>query len=225
MVPLFLGSNMVLKLLHRYFLQEVRNKSVLYSLLLYLIGISYLIYQLTSGTTPEGQLWAALLWVSIFFGTLQLVSRSFYFEQDAYYLYVSTMLRPQQVIIAKLLFNALYILLLNFAALFLFLIFFDQSVEKPAFFALTLCLGSLGFSSVLTFTHAIASRTKGNAALGTVLSIPLLIPVLKMVAALTVYTLVGVEWSTIAPLLGSLSALVTATALLAYLLFPYLWQD
>ncbi len=215
----------ILPLLHRYYLQEVRNKSVLFSLLLYLTGVTYLIYQLTDGAQPQDQMWAALLWTSVFFGTLQLVSRSFNYEQEHYYFYMATLVRPQQVILAKLLFNALYMLLLNGAALLLFLLFFEQEIASFGLFLLTIALGSFGFAGVLTFTHAIASRTKGNAALGTVLSIPLLLPMLKMVATLSVYTIVGVEWVDLAPILGSLSALLAAIALLAYLLFPYLWQD
>lgn len=211
-------------LLLRLFHQEVRNSNILFSLGLYLLGVSYLIY-LLQGSAPADSTWNTLLWVVIFFGTVQLSSRSFEFESKEYFYYFQTLVSPQTTILAKLIFNAVYMLLLSGLTWGLFSVFFGNPVYSTGLFAAGLVLGAVGFSAVLTTTSGIAQRTQGNATLSAILAIPLLFPVLKLTSTLNLQAIVGVEFSEAADLLGSLAALDLGIGLLAYLLFPYLWQD
>ncbi|MEY2962991.1 MAG: hypothetical protein RL754_252 [Bacteroidota bacterium] len=204
--------------------QEVRNSNVLISLGLYLLGVAYLIY-LLSGSTPADSTWNTLLWVTVFFGTVQLASRSFEFESKNFFYYFQTLVSPQTTIVAKLLFNAIYMLLLSGATWVIFSLFFGNPVYNTGLFAVGLGLGALGMSAVLTTTNGIAARTQGNPTLSAILAIPLLFPVLKMTSTLNLQAIVGVSWEDSAALLGSLAALNVGIGLLAYLLFPYLWQD
>ena len=61
--------------------------------------------------------------------------------------------------------------------------------------------------------------------LGAILAIPLLFPVLQITSAINLQAIVGVTLTDAANLLGTLVALDMGIGLLAYLLFPYLWQD
>ena len=214
----------VFPLFKRYFQQELRNSNALFSLGLYLMGITYLIYLLGGNNTTDST-WNTLLWVVTFFAAVTQSSRSFEFESSDYFYYYQSIAKPGPTIIAKLLFNAAYMLLLSLTTWLLFSFFYGNSVYNQSVFAAGLSLGSIGFSVVLTLTNGIASRTSGNATLSTILAIPLMFPVLKLTSTLNLQAMVGVEFGDVLPLLGSLAALDVAIGLLAYLLFPYLWQD
>ncbi|NDH78638.1 MAG: hypothetical protein EBY63_07415 [Flavobacteriia bacterium] len=214
----------IMRLLVRFFRQEVRNSNVLFSLGLYLLGVSYLIY-LLSGSTPSDSVWNTLLWVVVFFGSVQLSSRSFEFESGPYFYYYQTIANAKHTIIAKMLFNVAYMMVLSLATWGLFSVFFGNPVYNTALFFIGLILGATGFSVVLTLTSGIAHRTKGNATLGAILAIPLLFPVLQLTSAINLQAIVGVTLTDAANLLGTLVALDMGIGLLAYLLFPYLWQD
>lgn len=211
-------------LLARFFHQEVRNANVLFSLGLYLLGVAYLIY-LLQGSNTSDSLWNTLLWVVVFFGTVQISTRSFTFENDSYFYYYQTLAGPRETIVAKLVFNALYMLALSVMTWGLFTVFFGNPVYSLGWFAAALVFGSIGFSVVLTLTSGIAMRTQGNATLSAVLAIPLLFPVLKLTSALNLLAIVGAAEGEMWNLLGTLAALDGGIGLLAYLLFPYLWQD
>ena len=211
-------------LLRRFLLQELRNSNALFSLGLYLLGITYLIYLLEGNMAADGT-WNTLLWVVVFFGTATQASRSFDFESGDYFFYYQSVAGPKPTIVAKLLFNALYMSILALITWGLFTVFYSNSVYRPGIFAAGLILGCIGFSVVLTLTNGIAARTRGNATLSTILALPLLFPVLKLTSAINVQAMVGVAASEVVELIGSLAALDIAIGLLAYLLFPYLWQD
>lgn len=211
-------------LITRFFQQELRNSNALFSLGLYLLGITYLIY-LLGGNNAADSTWNTLLWVVVFFGTVSQASRSFDFESGDYFFYFQTLVGPRPTIIAKLVFNATYMSILSFLTWGLFSVFYGNTVFSPLLFAAGLLLGCVGFSVVLTLTNGIAQRTNGNATLSTVLAIPLLFPILKLTSALNVQAMVGVPFIDVLDLLGALAALDIAIGLLAYLLFPYLWQD
>ena len=211
-------------LITRFFQQELRNSNALFSLGLYLLGITYLIY-LLGGNNAADSTWNTLLWVVVFFGTVSQASRSFDFESGDYFFYFQTLIGPGPTIIAKLVFNATYMSVLSFLTWGLFSVFYGNTVFSPLLFAAGLLLGCIGFSVVLTLTNGIAQRTNGNATLSTVLAIPLLFPILKLTSALNVQAMVGVPFIDVLDLLSALAALDIAIGLLAYLLFPYLWQD
>ncbi len=212
-------------LVQRYFSQEVRNSNVLFSLGLYLVGVAYLIYLLNGGSIHADKVWNTLLWIVVFFGAIQLSSRSFEFESNDYFHYYQTIAGPRATIIAKLLFNSAYIAAISGVTWGLFIVFFGNPVYNNSLFGLALLLGSVGCSVVLTLTSGVAQRTQGNATLGAILAIPLLLPILQLTSALNLQAIVGVPTNEAFNLIGSLGALDLGIGLLAYLLFPYLWQD
>ena len=211
-------------LIQRFAQQELRNSNAIFSLGLYLVGITFLIY-LLGGQDASDTTWNTLLWIVVFFGAINQASRSFEFESGDYFYYYQTIAGPKTTIIAKLMYNSLYMLLLSAAAWALFSLFYGNSVYNPGVFALGLALGCVGFSAILTLANGIAERSGGNATLSSILAIPLTLPVLKIVSAINIQAMVGAPLEEVYELVGSLFALDIAIGLLAYLLFPYLWQD
>ena len=212
-------------LVRRYFSQEVRNSNVLFSLGLYLVGVAYLIYLLNGGGVPADKTWNSLLWIVVFFGAIQLSARSFEYESNDYFYYYQTIAGPAATIIAKLLFNSAYIAVISGLTWGLFGLFFGNPVFNTLLFGLALLLGSVGCSVVLTLTSGVAQRTQGNATLSAILALPLLLPILQLTSVLNLQAIVGVPTGEALNLVASLAALDIGIGLLAYLLFPYLWQD
>ena len=212
-------------LVRRYFSQEVRNSNVLFSLGLYLVGVAYLIYLLNGGGVPADKTWNSLLWIVVFFGAIQLSARSFEYESNDYFYYYQTIAGPAATIIAKLLFNSAYIAVISGLTWGLFSLFFGNPVFNTLLFGLALLLGSVGCSVVLTLTSGVAQRTQGNATLSAILARPLLLPILQLTSVLNLQAIVGVPTGEALNLVASLAALDIGIGLLAYLLFPYLWQD
>ncbi|HCP41727.1 MAG TPA: hypothetical protein DIT65_08020 [Cryomorphaceae bacterium] len=211
-------------LIQRFAQQELRNSNAIFSLGLYLAGITYLVYML-GGQNASDSVWNMLLWVVVFFGAISQASRSFEFESGDYFYYYQTVAGPKATIIAKLIYNSLYQLILSVASWALFSWFYGNTVYNPGIFALGLALGCIGFSAILTLANGIAERSGGNVTLSSILSIPLTLPVLKIVSAINIQAMVGAPLEEVYELVGSLFALDIAIGLLAYLLFPYLWQD
>ena len=212
-------------LVRRYFSQEVRNSNVLFSLGLYLVGVAYLIYLLNGGGVPADKTWNSLLWIVVFFGAIQLSARSLEYESNDYFYYYQTIAGPAATIIAKLLFNSAYIAVISGLTWGLFSLFFGNPVFNTLLFGLALLLGSVGCSVVLTLTSGVAQRTQGNATLSAILALPLLLPILQLTSVLNLQAIVGVPTGEALNLVASLAALDIGIGLLAYLLFPYLWQD
>ena len=222
-ILLYLMSNIGL-LIQRYAKQELRNSNAIFSLGLYLIGITYLIY-LLGGSNASDNSWNTLLWVVVFFASIMQASRSFEFESGDYFYYYQSIAGPKETIVAKLIYNSLYMLFLSAIAWGLFSLFYGNEVYQPTVFALGLGLGCIGFSIILTLANGIAERSGRNATLSTILALPLTLPILKLVSTINMYAMVGAPFDETATIIGSLVTLDIAIGLLAYLLFPYLWQD
>jgi heme exporter protein B len=189
------------------------------------VGVAYLIYLLNGGGVPADKTWNSLLWIVVFFGAIQLSARSFEYESNDYFYYYQTIAGPAETIIAKLLFNSAYIAVISALTWGLFSLFFGNPVFNTLLFGLALLLGSVGCSVVLTLTSGVAQRTQGNATLSAILALPLLLPILQLTSVLNLQAIVGVPTSEALNLVASLAALDIGIGLLAYLLFPYLWQD
>jgi heme exporter protein B len=189
------------------------------------VGVAYLIYLLNGGGVPADKTWNSLLWIVVFFGAIQLSARSFEYESNDYFYYYQTIAGPAATIIAKLLFNSAYIAVISGLTWGLFSLFFGNPVFNTLLFGLALLLGSVGCSVVLTLTSGVAQRTQGNATLSAILALPLLLPILQLTSVLNLQAIVGVPTGEALNLVASLAALDIGIGLLAYLLFPYLWQD
>ena len=211
-------------LIQRYIRQEIRNSNAIFSLGIYLMGITYLIYQLGGSNTSDNS-WNTLLWVVVFFASIIQASRSFELESGDYFYYYQSIAGPKETIVAKLIYNSLYMLFLSVIVWGLFSLFYGNEVYRPTVFALGLVLGCIGFSSILTLANGIAERSGKNATLSTILALPLTLPILKLVSTVNMHAMVGAPFDETAAIIGSLVTLDIAIGLLAYMLFPYLWQD
>jgi len=141
-------------------------------------------------------------------------------------LYYYTIASPQAIILSKTIYNILLMSLLSMLALLVYLLFFNNTIGDPLFYFLSVLLGAISFSTVFTMISAIASKAGNNGTLMSILSFPVIIPVILMLIHLSKDAMDGLErtsqtWQNIGALCA-VNVIVLATSLL---LFPYLWRD
>lgn len=206
---------------------ELRRKSVISGIALYLLSlifICYLTFSLRNNAINEAT-WSALFWLTILFSVVNTVAKSFIGEKRGISIYYYSISSPQLIIISKILYNTILSFLLSIAGYLLFQVFIDNPVEDHAFFLLTLVLTSIGFSGALTLISGIAARANNSNILMAVLSFPIVISILLMAVRITKNVLDGIDRSASYDELLNLLAINGILTTLAYLLFPYVWRS
>ncbi len=203
---------------------ELKQKYVLNGILLYLVSTIFVTY-LAFENAITAETWNSLFWIILLFVAVNGISKSFVQESPARHLYYYTIASPQAVILSKILYNLFLMAILSVLAFIFFLLLMGNQVVNVPLFLLTLILGSLGLSSVLTMVAAIASRASHNFSLMAILSFPIVLPLLATLMKVSRTAMSSMDWSGLSGLLVILITIIVAVITLAYLLFPYLWKD
>lgn len=214
-------------LLYKEFILELRRKSVISGIALYLLSlifICYLTFSLRHNSINEAT-WSALFWLTILFSVVNTVAKSFIGEKKGLAIYYYSIASPQAIIISKIIYNTILCFVLSLSGYMLFHIFIDNPVQDQGFFLLTLALTSIGFSGSLTLISGIASRASNSNILMAVLSFPIVISILLMAIRITKNVLDGIDRSASYDELLNLVAINCILTGLAYLLFPYIWRS
>lgn len=206
---------------------ELRRKSVISGLALYLFStvfICYLTFSLRQNLiTPL--VWSALFWITILFTAINTIAKSFIGERKGRDIYYYSIASPQSIIVSKIVYNFFLCSLLSVSGFLLFLLFFRNPVFDIPLFLLVIVLASLGFATSLTLLSGIAAKANNSHILMTVLSFPVVISILLLVIKITKNCIDdldrSVSWDEILTL-AAINCLVAATS---YLLFPYIWRS
>jgi heme exporter protein B len=214
-------------LLYKEFVLELRRKSVISGIALYmlsLIFICYLTFSLRHNQINEAT-WSALFWLTILFSVVNTVAKSFIGEKKGISIYYYTIASPQVIIISKIIYNTILCFVLSLAGYILFNLFIDNPIQDRGLFLLTLVLTSIGFSGALTLISGIASRANNSNILMAVLSFPIVISILLMAIRITKNVLDGIDRTASHDELLNLLAINGILTTLAILLFPYIWRS
>lgn len=206
---------------------ELRRKAVISGISLYLfslIFICYITFSLKENTISPAT-WSALFWLVILFSVVNSVAKSFIGEKRGVFIYYYSVVSAQAIIVSKIIYNSLLCVLLSFAGYLLFSLFIHNPIQDQLLFIVTLFLTSLGFSSSLSLISGIASKANNSNILMAVLSFPVLIAILLMAIRITKNALDGIERAASFDELLNLAAINCISAILAYLLFPYIWRS
>jgi heme exporter protein B len=212
-------------LLRKEILLESRQKHALNSLILYLVSTVF-VCKLCFRAIPDPGSWNALFWIIMLFSSINAAGKSFVQDSRARFIYLYSVASPQAVIISKVLYNILLMLLLTGIGFLVYLVLLGNNpVQNMPLFLLNAFLGSIGFSAILTTMSAIASRTSNSFTLMAVLSFPLILPLLMTLIRISKNAIDGIDSSVSYKYLFVLAGINVITAVLSYLLFPYLWKD
>lgn len=195
-----------------------------FSILIYVLCTVYL-SNLVFNEVLSRESWNAFFWVIFLFAAVQAAYRSFHFEADQRFLLYYGWVKPEHLILGKIIYNFLYLWIVALATSGFFGFLMGFPIASPGAFFTVLTLASLGFSAILTLVAAISAKAGNNPALPAILSIPLLYPQIITLSKLSIRSLTGFSWEVNAQLLIVLALLALVSLLLSYLLFPYLWRD
>lgn len=218
---------MIWTLIEKDFKLELRRKSVISGIGLYLLSltfISYITFSLRTNTINEAT-WSALFWLTILFSVVNSVAKSFIGEKRGLALYYYSIASPQVVILSKIVYNTILCFVIAILGYVLFYIFIGGHVKDHLTFFLTLVLASTGLSASLTFISGISAKANNSHILMAVLSFPVVISVLLLSIKVTKNVMDGLDrWSSYDELLNLLAINCILSAL-AYVLFPYIWRS
>ena len=216
---------MILSLIKKELLLEFRQKATIGGVLVYIIGTVFVSALCFKGKLDKPT-WNALFWVITLFTSVTISGKSFFKETGGQALFNFLHYTPQQVIISKIIYNMLFMLCLSFITFFFYVFFIKNEVENMGLFVIILILASTGLAGVLSLMSAIASKASGNFAIMSILSFPVLLPIILVVIHLSKQAIDGIEWAGLGfDFLVILTALNILTIALSFILFPYLWRD
>lgn len=212
-------------LIKKEFLLEFRQKSTIGGVLVYVIGTIFVSALCFKGKLDKPT-WNALFWVITLFTSVTISGKSFLKETGGQALFNFLHYSPQQFIIAKILYNMVFMLCLSFVTFFFYAFFIKNEVENLSLFFIVLILASSGLAGILSLMSAISSKASGNFAIMSILSFPVLMPLILVVIRLSKQAVDGLEWAGVGfDFIVILATLNVLTLALSFLLFPYLWRD
>ncbi len=216
---------MILSLIKKELLLEFRQKSTIGGVAVYVVGTIFVSALCFKGHVDKPT-WNALFWIITLFTSVTISGKSFLKETGGQALYNYLHYSPSQFIIAKTIYNMVFMLALSFITFFFYGFFIKNEVENLSLFFLVLILASTGLAAILSLMSAIASKANGNFAIMSILSFPVLMPLILVVIRISKQAVDGIEWAGVGlNFIGILVALNVLTIALSFLLFPYLWRD
>jgi len=217
------GSQAVWAVLRKECRSEWRTRYGLNAALLFslttLAAVSFSIGRLGDRT----DVMAGLLWVVLLFAALSSLAHTFVREVEGR---TELLLRlaagPAAIALGKLLFNLLFLLVIELVTVPLFLTLMGAPAPAwPGFLAL-LALGSVALGCAATLVGAVIAQTRGRGALFAGVSLPILLPVLAAAVSGTRALWAGGSAASELRLLASYTVAVLAVGLLLY---DHLWED
>ena len=166
---------------------------------------------------------ASLLWVVLLFAALASLSHTFVREVEGRTLSLLRLLAaPTAIALGKLLFNLLFLLVIEAVTVPLFLVLMGAPPPRWPAFVAVVAVGSVALAAAATVVGAIISQTRGRGALFAGASFPLLLPVLAAAVSGT-----RAQWSgsAVDAELRLLGAYAVALLAVSLLLYDHLWED
>ncbi len=206
---------------------EWRQRYALNGMLLYLVStvfVCYLSFRI-KGNTLDPITWNTLFWIILLFTGVSAIAKSFTQERPARLLYYYTIASPEGIIISKMLYNSMLMTFLSLLGFGFYAFVMGNPVGDLPMYLLSIVLGSLGFAGTLTMVAAIASKAENAAMLMSVLSFPLIIPMLLMAMKMAKNALDGLDRGSSKDEALTLMALNAIVWVLSVILFPYLWKS
>src|ERR1041385_8705768 len=211
-------------LIKKEFVLEFRQKASLGGVLVYVVSTIF-ISALSFNKIIDVATWNALFWIIFLFSAITICGKSFMKESGGAALNNYVLYKPLVFFGSKLIYNFIFLLSISLITLFFYSWFVGYLKNTNILlFVLVLFLACIGFSAILTLMSAIASKAENNYSMMSILSFPILIPVLILVLRLGKQAVDGLDWSVSTDFLLILTSINAICIVSSLLLFPYLWR-
>ncbi|QHL89464.1 ABC transporter permease [Nibribacter ruber] len=209
------------------FVLEWRQKYAFNGMLLYVgstVFICYLSFSLQFGGL-QVPVWNALYWVILLFTAVNAIAKGFAQESRGRLLYYYSVVSPQGVILAKIVYNTALMLVLALLCFVFYAVVIGNPVQDMAMFLAAIVLGAVGFATSLTMISAIAAKAANTGTLMAVLSFPVMVPMLLMLIRMSKNAIDGLDRSLSVDEAVTVLAINMIVVTVSYILFPYLWRS
>src|SRR5664279_100795 len=200
---MLLQSRLIITLIKKDILLEFRQQYSFYGVLLYVASTIFVLF-LAMGQ-PENMVWNGLYWMMQLFICVNAVAKTFLQEGKGRQLYFYSICSPVLFMLARMIFNAALMFLMNGISLLLFTLLLGSPIAHPILFFGISCFGAVSISLVFSFLAAIAARAQQNAALMAILGFPLIIPQLMLLMRLSTLAFSDVFQSGLPAIIGLLA--------------------
>ena len=216
----------IFTILYKDYRIELSQSHLFFSVALYLLSSIYIIYL---AFQPLGvsniETWVSVFWVIILFGAITVVSKSFFqesYKRNYYYYYLFT---PDELIFSKLIYNFIFLFFVSIFSFIFFSFFIGNIIQSSAFFITLLVLGSLSISNCLTLVSAIGYQVKNNSIIISVLSFPVIIPILLILIKISKLSSSEFSFNLIQDDIYLLILLNIIMISITKVLFNFLWRN
>ena len=216
----------IFTILYKDYRIELSQSHLFFSVVLYLLSSIYIIYL---AFQPLGvsniETWVSVFWVIILFGAITVVSKSFFqesYKRNYYYYYLFT---PDELIFSKLIYNFIFLFFVSIFSFIFFSFFIGNIIQSPIFFVTLLVLGSLSISNCLTLVSAIGYQVKNNSIIISVLSFPVIIPILLILIKISKLSSSEFSFNLIQDDIYLLILLNIIMISITKVLFNFLWRN
>lgn len=166
---------------------------------------------------------AGLFWIVLLFATLTSMSHTFVREVEGRtMLMLRLVASPTEIATGKLLFNLLFLGVVELVLVPLFMILMGAPPPHWGQFLAVLALGTASLATSSTLVGAVIAQTRGRGALFAGISLPLLLPVLAAAVGGTREMWAG---NAVDGALRLLAAYAVALLAASLLLYDHLWED
>ncbi len=212
------------QLVIKEFRTEWRQKASIGGIFIYVISTVFVCY-LSFKKVIDIPTWNALFWIIMLFASINAIAKSFIQESKGRLLYLYTIISPEGLILAKMIYNTVLMLILSILCLGCYVLLVGELIQNLPLFIITLLLGSSCFAGTFTLMSAIASQASNNSSLMAILSFPVILPLLITLIQLSKNALDGLPLSVSYNYLIVLLLLNGIVTVLSWILFSYLWRD
>ncbi|MBN1495811.1 MAG: heme exporter protein CcmB [Spirochaetes bacterium] len=173
-----MGSD-IIRNLRKDFRVEFRSRFAL-NIAVSFAAIVTIAMSLTAGGAPfPAAVQSILLWTVIFFSAMNGLSHIFVREEDqATALFLRVSVTTDSIFISKSIFNQVFMMILLIVITPLFVFFLQVNVIHIAFFILSVAAGGIAIAAATTILAAMVAKAGGKGSLFTIISFPVLLPIL-----------------------------------------------
>lgn len=180
---------------------------------------------ITAGGVPfPAMVQSVLLWVVIFFSAMNGLSHIFVREEDqATALFLRITMPAESIFVSKFIFNEIFMLAVLAVVTPLYLFFLQVEVVHPAHFILSVASGGISIAAATTILAAMTAKAGGKGSLFTIISFPILLPVLWISISSTNSSL-----NPAFPKTGAVFFLLAFSgfiSVISFLLFRFVWIE
>lgn len=200
----------------------MRQKYALAGVVLFAIGVVFIICKSFGEISPR--LWGTMLWVVTIFAGVNAIVKSFVQEEASTYMYYYATVHPLENLIAKLIYNTIFLLGLIAVIVVSLILFAGNPIKDWTLLLQAILLGGTGMSIVFTFVSSISGAAGQSSTVMSILALPLVLPILLLLIKTTSVALRLIQDSAIGKDLVMLAGIDVVVLGAVIVLYPIVWR-